>query len=230
MKKTLASLMLAGSVLGGLVAPASSVFASVVDNGDGTQTVQGQQDAQVEFKGQIGEIDPGTTDPTDPDAPGPGTDWIKVTLPTKVVYYSTSASAHKTIESGDYKVTNHSVYPVSVNVTGFVGEDGKSEPNIDKIGNLDLVSNQPSLKPQGPISLVKDSVAQKPNAKIAQLGADKTLSNYQDTTNLEASQTFAISGTTAPDAKLDEHTTLNNKLDITLVGLDKDGHDPATKA
>ena len=43
MKKTLASLMLAGSVLGGLVAPASSVFASVVDNGDGTQTVQGQQ-------------------------------------------------------------------------------------------------------------------------------------------------------------------------------------------
>ena len=44
--------------IGRVSSPCIISFASVVDNGDGTQTVQGQQDAQVEFKGQIGEIDP----------------------------------------------------------------------------------------------------------------------------------------------------------------------------
>lgn len=226
MKKTLASLMLAGSVLGGLMASVTSVSASVVDNKDGSQTVQGQQNAQVEFKGQIGEINPSdpNVDPTDPDAPGPGTDWIKVTLPTKVVYNSTPESAHKTITSPAYKVTNQSVYPVDVQLTGFVGADGKSAPDINKVGDLALKAGATS------IDLVKAKVAQTPNASIFKLGTDPAKKNRQDTTGLKMDSTFNIAGTTAAGAKLDERTTLNNKLNITLVGLDKDGKVPAPKA
>lgn len=221
MKKTIASLMLAGSVLGGLVAPTLSVSASVTDNGDGTQTVTGQQNAEVEFKGQIGEIDPGNTDPTDPDAPKPGTDWIKVKLPTKVIYYSTSESSHKTIDSGNYKVDNLSSYPVDVQLTGFVGEDGKSAPNIDKIGTLDLKAGDTT------INLVKDTAVISPNGSIFKLGANKKAINPQDKTGLPSDSSFKFEGVTAKDADLKNRTTLENKLEITLVGLDADGHVPS---
>lgn len=220
MKKTIASLMLAGSVLGGLMAPASSAFASSVDNGDGTQTITGQQNSQVEFKGQIGEIDPGTTDPEGPDAPGPGTDWIKVKLPTKVVYYSTAASKHQTIDSGDYAVNNLSAYPVDVQLTGFVGSDGTSAPNVNKVGNLALKAGATS------IDLVKNSAAQTPAASIFKLGANSSVTNPQDNTGLNADNSFKIAGTTATGADLSQRTVLDNKLDITLVGLDADGAVP----
>ncbi|WP_242359648.1 hypothetical protein [Lactococcus petauri] len=222
MKKIIASLMLAGSVLGGLAAPALSASASVVKE-DSTQTVVGQQDAQVEFKGQIGELDPATADPTDPDAPKPGTDWIKVKLPTKVVYYSTAESKHKTIDSGDYKITNESVYPVDVKLTGFKGEDGKAQPNIDKVQSLALKAGGTT------IDLVKGAVAQEPNASIFKLGVDSKKENRQDTTGLSQEGTFKISGATTEKANLSQRTILNNKLDITLVGLDKAGEVPAAK-
>lgn len=224
MKKTLASLMLASSALGSLMIPATSVFASVVDNGDGTQTITGQPNAQIEFKGQIGEIDPETADPTDPDVPGPGTDWIKVKLPTKVVYYSTSSSKHQIIDSPDYTVSNSSAYPVDVQLSGFVGGDGTSAPNIEKIGELSLKVGSTS------IDLVKGSTAQTPNSSIFKLGTDPGNTNRQDNTAFAASNTFKITGTTASGADLAKLSVLNNKLNITLVGLDKDGNVPAPKA
>lgn len=223
MKKTITILMLAGLALSASTGYTTYVSASVIDNGDGTQTISGQQNSQIEFKGQIGELDPATTDPMDPDVPGPGTDWIKVNLPTKVVYYSTSTSKHQTIDSGDYSVSNLSVYPVDVQITGFVGSDGVSAPNITKIGNLSLKSGSTS------IDLVKSSIAQTPNASIFKLGADTANINKQDNTSLAPSNTFKVEGLTTPGVDLSQRSILDNKLDITLVGLDRDGNIPTPK-
>lgn len=223
MKKTITTLMLAGLALSASTGYTTYVSASVIDNGDGTQTISGQQNSQIEFKGQIGELDPATTDPMDPDVPGPGTDWIKVNLPTKVVYYSTSTSKHQTIDSGDYSVSNLSVYPVDVQITGFVGSDGVSAPNITKIGNLSLKSGSTS------IDLVKSSIAQTPNASIFKLGADTANINKQDNTSLAPSNTFKVEGLTTPGVDLSQRSILDNKLDITLVGLDRDGNIPTPK-
>lgn len=220
MKKTIASMMLAATALGGLMAPSISAFASEVNNNDGTQTITGQQDSQVEFKGLIGEIDPGTTDPEDPDVPGPGTEWIKVKLPTKVVYYSTADSKHEQIKSGSYDINNLSAYPVDVQVTGFVGADGTSAPNIDKILDLKMMSGNKA------IDLVKQEKVSTPNDSIFKLGASSKATNPQDNTDFEETNQFNIVGSTVTSSDFTKQTTLDNKLDITLVGLDADGKVP----
>ena len=91
---------------------AGQVFA---DEGD-SQTIEGikgETSADVITRGNLGKIDP-----TDPITPLPEGDdrWIKVTLPTAVVFESTEDQTG--IKSSDkYEILNESGRPVKVDVT-----------------------------------------------------------------------------------------------------------------
>lgn len=126
-KKTVSSTLL-GMILLGFSSP---VFAAEGD----LQTINGkdgQTSAEVTARGNLGEIDP-----TDPETPLPEGDdrWIKVTLPTAVVFESED---QETITSPkNYEIKNESGRPVKVdvksyNVTGGEGVPALTELNIKR--------------------------------------------------------------------------------------------------
>lgn len=90
-KKIMTSAVLLGMMTLGF---AGQAFA---DEGD-TQTIEGtngENSANVITRGNLGKIDP-----TDPETPLPEGDdrWIKVTLPTAVVFESDSSDAKKSLQ------------------------------------------------------------------------------------------------------------------------------------
>lgn len=220
MKKVMSSFLLAGLIL----AQASGVVATVVDNTDGTQTITGEREASMEVVGKIGQFDPGTTDP-DPEGPEPGEDaWIKVTLPTSVAYYSTGSSQHKEITSNEHKVVNESNYPVRVKLTGYT-KDGTGQPDVTGIKNLSLGGISQ------PIPLVIDGLAQEFDsgqgaAGVFDLGAGGETPAAGEFTG-PSTGTFKFSGETdSTGIDLSQQTVLDNTLHFTLSAMDGDGHVP----
>ncbi|EDN7802714.1 hypothetical protein V8429_002848 [Listeria monocytogenes] len=132
-KKMMTSAVLLGMMSLGF---AGQAFA---DEGE-TQIIdgmKGQTSADVTTRGNLGKIDP-----TDPETPLPEGDnrWIKVTLPTAVVFESDSTDAKKITSSvSNYEIKNESGRPVKVDVEkyaikGGAGAKALSELNI-KRGN-----------------------------------------------------------------------------------------------
>lgn len=82
------------------------------------QTVDGENSADVIINGTIGKLDN-----TDPDATIPeGSDeWINVTVDTATAFHTTTASAHKNIESADYSIVNNSGRGVAVTLNKMEG-------------------------------------------------------------------------------------------------------------
>ncbi|HCQ8747204.1 hypothetical protein [Enterococcus entomosocium] len=118
-KKIMTSAVLLGMMTVGF---AGQAFA---DEGD-TETVEGtkgENSVEVKTRGNLGEIDP-----TDPETPLPEGDdrWIKVTLPTAVVFESDSSDETKITSPKNYEIKNESARPVKVDVTKYVinGGDG----------------------------------------------------------------------------------------------------------
>ncbi|EDN7353299.1 hypothetical protein F3286_11780 [Listeria monocytogenes] len=118
-KKMMTSAVLLGMMLVGFSA---QVFA---DEGD-TTTIEGttgENSANVITRGNLGKIDP-----TDPVTPVPEGDdrWIKVTLPTAVVFESDSNDAKKITSVSNYEIQNESGRPVKVDVAKYTisGGDG----------------------------------------------------------------------------------------------------------
>lgn len=116
-KKIMTSAVLLGMMTVGF---AGQAFA---DEGD-SQTIQGTNDAnvaEVTTRGNLGKIDP-----TDPETPLPeGNDrWIKVTLPTAVVFESDSTNEEKITSVSNYEIKNESARPVKVDVIKYVITDG----------------------------------------------------------------------------------------------------------
>ena len=217
MKKTISSIMLAGTVLSGLAVPAFSVSAD-------TQTITGQNSASVTLKGNLGKFDPGNTDPTDPNAPGPGNDWIKVSLPTVLQY---SSGSNDKFVGGTGSVTNYSPYPVSYQVTKFTGADGKSSPDITHLVNLNIDNFVISTGvDDGTTDLVKDSKLVDPSSlKPIVLGGSGP--NRQDHTGRAGQEMLAVGGTLEKGTSSAKQVIQNNTLTFTLTGLDADGHVPA---
>ncbi|HBI6208346.1 TPA: hypothetical protein K8E15_001498 [Listeria monocytogenes] len=110
-KKMMTSTVLLGMMTLGF---AGQAFA---DEGD-IQTIEGtkgKNSADVTTRGNLGKIDP-----TDPETPLPEGDdrWIKVTLPTAVVFESGEDQA--SIKSSDkYEIINESGRPVKVDVKNY---------------------------------------------------------------------------------------------------------------
>lgn len=223
MKKTLTTILLGGAVLAS-TASATQTFASTTDHGDGTQTVTGENKSSVVFVGNIGEFDPGTTDPGKPGVPGPGDDsWIKVKLPTEVAYYSTGSSKHQIIDSNDSEVVNESAYPVSVKLSGFTDETGAA-PNTDYIAELKLVANNTIdlVSPDSDGDGVKEVFDNTTTPELFKLGANPNSAYPQDNISDAESKTFKFTGLTEGADSLKNQETVNNKLELTFVSLDAD--------
>ncbi|MGX7245352.1 hypothetical protein ACWOC1_10885 [Enterococcus quebecensis] len=82
------------------------------------ETIDGENSADVIINGTIGKLDN-----TDPDATIPeGSDeWINVTVDTATAFHTTTASAHKNIESADYSIVNNSGRGVAVTLNKMIG-------------------------------------------------------------------------------------------------------------
>ena len=118
MKKLISFGLLIFSLMGSLVGAQTTDIQSPDDSGD------------VEVRGVFGfdNTDPNSPEPTDPDQ------WINVTLPTAVLYWSDPLSNHQSIisntdaqNSPSYPIVNHSGRPVSVSVADYVGDTGSLE-------------------------------------------------------------------------------------------------------
>lgn len=143
-KKIMTSAVLLGMMTVGF---AGQAFA---DNGD-TQTIEGisgETSAEVKTRGNLGGIDP-----TDPETPLPEGDdrWIKVTLPTAVIFESDSTDAEKITSVSNYEIKNESARPVKVDVTKYVinggdGVDALAELNIKRGAGYEYDSSANAIK------------------------------------------------------------------------------------
>lgn len=108
MKKTnfLLTAMMLGLSVSGLTQLASA------------QTIDGENSADVIINGTIGKLD--NTNP-DTAIPEGADEWINVTVDTATAFHTTTASAHKNIESADYSIVNNSGRGVAVTLNKMIG-------------------------------------------------------------------------------------------------------------
>ncbi|MCL2113351.1 MAG: hypothetical protein FWH31_05305 [Streptococcaceae bacterium] len=136
------------------VAMLSAVTLTVKAN----QTIVGPTNtADITVKGQIG-FDPGEGGETiDPE------DWIKVKLPTAVVFSSTAGDNHESIKSAEYAIQNLSVKSVDVTVSDY---DSNESEIGSYISDLWVKSTNESTNPS--------------NNTEVQVIADGTLTHPED--------------------------------------------------
>lgn len=108
-------------------------------DGEGeTQTIEGEKDTpttgEVMTRGHLGEIDP-----TDPDTELPEGDdrWVKVTLPTTVIFYTEEKNTITSPEN--YEIINESARPVKVDIENYEFAGG-SNVEIEPLTLLSLNS------------------------------------------------------------------------------------------
>lgn len=212
-KKIMTSAVLLGMMTLGF---AGQAFA---DEGD-TQTIEGikgKNSAEVKTRGNLGEIDP-----TDPETPLPEGDdrWIKVTLPTAVVFESDSNDATKITSVSNYEIKNESGRPVKVDVEKYVinggdGVDALAELNIKRGSGYvyDSDTNAINESATSSVKLTKaqgegnDAINQElvrlanNEGKIGGKTSAKTTTNFEftgaiDTTQLDESKNFVESNLT----------------------------------
>lgn len=82
------------------------------------QTIDGENSADVIINGSIGKLD--NTAP-DTNIPEGSDEWINVTVDTATAFHTTTASAHKNIESADYSIQNNSGRGVAVTLNKMDG-------------------------------------------------------------------------------------------------------------
>ncbi|HHD1571925.1 TPA: hypothetical protein ACN1ND_002437 [Enterococcus faecalis] len=212
-KKIMTSAVLLGMMTVGF---AGQAFA---DEGD-TQTIEGtngENSANVITRGNLGKIDP-----TDPETPLPEGDdrWIKVTLPTAVVFESDSSDAKKITSVSNYEIKNESGRPVKVDIAKYVinggdGVDALAELNIqrgdgyiydsnEKVINESAVSSVKLTKAQGQGNdAINQELVRLANNKgeIGGKTSAKTTTNFEftgaiDTNKLQESKNFVDSNLT----------------------------------
>ena len=156
-----------------------------------------------------------------------GRDWIQVKIPLSVGYYSTADSQHKNISSNMYKIDNLSDYPVKIELSGFVGNDGISNPIITGIRDLSMVLDTTS------ISLVTNGISENFNdtdksSNLYILGSGST-SPASGNFKGQSSGVFSFTGATDSNIDIKKELLLDNQLNFTLTGLDGDGNIPSDK-
>lgn len=173
---------LLGTALVGLMVVGASgqvLAATVVNNPDGTQTVNGKGTPEGEdvtgvmpVRGNLGEADN-----TDPEAPidENSNDWINVTFPTAAIF---AADKDGNIESGTYKMKNNSGRGVDISVLGYEIDEEKSAPEaLAALTELKLVASDD----RGDIILAQNgaSVITGPDKKIGRLQAVNGFVNFE---------------------------------------------------
>lgn len=205
------------SVLTGMVALgiSSPVFAAEGDY----QTISGkdgQTSAEVITRGNLGEIDP-----TDPDTPLPEGDerWIKVTLPTAVVFESED---QETITSPkNYEIKNESGRPVKVdvasyNITGGDGVPALTELNIKRSAGYQ--GNETVNLVTGTASVQNYTI----NEEFVRLANNE--GNFGSVTGTGANTTnFEFTGKVDKDALSDKSNYVESKLNFKFTALRMDG-------
>lgn len=108
MKKT--NLLLTAMMLGLSVSGVAQVASA--------DTIDGENSADVIINGTIGKLD--NTDATT-NIPEGSDEWINVTVDTATAFHTTTASAHKNIQSADYSIVNNSGRGVAVTLSNMTG-------------------------------------------------------------------------------------------------------------
>lgn len=205
------------SVLTGMIALgiSSPVFAAEGDY----QTISGkdgQTSAEVTTRGNLGEIDP-----TDPETPLPEGDdrWIKVTLPTAVVFESED---QETITSPkNYEIKNESGRPVKVdvasyNITGGDGVPALTELNIKRSAGYQ--GNETVNLVTGKASVQNYAI----NEEFVRLANNE--GDFGSVTGTGANTTnFEFTGKVDKDALSDKSNYVESKLNFKFTALRMDG-------
>jgi hypothetical protein len=210
-KKAVAASVLVGMMTMGM---SSQVFAAEGDN----QTISGkdgQTSAEITARGNLGEIDP-----TDPDAPLPEGDerWIKVTLPTAVVFESED---QETITSPkNYQIKNESGRPVKVdvasyNITGGGGVSALTELNIKRTAGYQ--GNETVNLVSGTAEKQNYSI----NEEFVRLANNE--GNFGAQSSAANSTTFEFTGTVDKNALAEKSNYVESKLTFKFTALRMDG-------
>lgn len=205
------------SVLTGMVALgiSSPVFAAEGDY----QTISGkdgQTSAEVITRGNLGEIDP-----TDPDTPLPEGDerWIKVTLPTAVVFESED---QETITSPkNYEIKNESGRPVKVDVASYNITGGDGVPALTELN----IKRSAGYQGNETVNLVSGTASVKNyaiNEEFVRLANNE--GNFGSVTGTGANTTnFEFTGKVDKDALSDKSNYVESKLNFKFTALRMDG-------
>ena len=210
-KKAVASI-LTGMVALGISSP---VFAAEGDY----QTIEGKDgktSAEVTTRGNLGEIDP-----TDPETPLPEGDerWIKVTLPTAVVFESED---QETITSPkNYEIKNESGRPVKVdvvsyNITGGDGVPALTELNIKRSAGYQ--GNETVNLVTGAASVQNYNI----NEEFVRLANNE--GDFGNVTGTGVTTTnFEFTGKVDKDALSEKSNYVESKLNFKFTALRMDG-------
>ncbi len=205
------------SVLTGMVALgiSSPVFAAEGDY----QTIsgkEGQTSAEITTRGNLGEIDP-----TDPETPLPEGDdrWIKVTLPTAVVFESED---QETITSPkNYEIKNESGRPVKVDVASYNITGGDGVPALTELN----IKRSAGYQGNETVNLVSGTASVKNyaiNEEFVRLANNE--GNFGSVTGTGANTTnFEFTGKVDKDALSDKSNYVESKLNFKFTALRMDG-------
>lgn len=205
------------SVLTGMVALgiSSPVFAAEGDY----QTISGkdgQTSAEVITRGNLGEIDP-----TDPETPLPEGDerWIKVTLPTAVVFESED---QETITSPkNYEIKNESGRPVKVDVASYNITGGDGVPALTELN----IKRSAGYQGNETVNLVTGTASVKNyaiNEEFVRLANNE--GNFGSVTGTGANTTnFEFTGKVDKDELSDKSNYVESKLNFKFTALRMDG-------
>lgn len=211
MKKTnfLLTAMMLGLSVSGLTQLASA------------ETIDGENSADVIINGTIGKLD--NTDP-DTNIPEGSDEWINVTVDTTTAFHTTTASAHKNIESADYSITNNSGRGVAVTLNKMVGTPKYVDTLTINAKGSGLVAapTATNLVESNALSdLTSAPVWMRLANKDGRLNIDTdTASAYANTAK------FYYTGTTVADlpANVEQNTTAENyTLTLKFTSIQKDG-------
>lgn len=178
--KKIKTLLTAGALVLSL-ALGSAAFAEQTIDGR-----EGDTSGDVEVNGIIGSFDNTTPgpEPVDPN------EWINVTIPTKVLFYTTEASNHETIVSPTYNVTNNSAKGVIVEASQVTSPQAIAEIDELNINNIELINS-------GVVTLVA--------TELFELG--------DNTTGATARSTFNFNGSATP---IDPDSEVNPTFNLVL--------------
>ncbi|NHJ00425.1 hypothetical protein ET007_10105 [Lactococcus garvieae] len=205
------------SVLTGMVALgiSSPVFAAEGDY----QTISGkdkQTSAEVITRGNLGEIDP-----TDPDTPLPEGDerWIKVTLPTAVVFESEDQET--IISPKNYEIKNESGRPVKVDVVSYNITGGDGVPALTELN----IKRSAGYQGNETVNLVTGTASVKNyaiNQEFVRLANNE--GNFGSGTGTGVNTTnFEFTGKVDKDALSDKSNYVESKLNFKFTALRMDG-------
>ncbi|MCO5446154.1 hypothetical protein NG844_01795 [Enterococcus faecalis] len=203
MKKILLSLLLSTS---SLLITSITVSAEVIDNGDGTSTINGESSTTIPINGTIGASN------TDPDGGLPENDdaWINVTVPTTTTFGAKSGNAGAMLLSPTYTVKNNSGRGVSVSYDNITGSTTTSGLNL----NLTPVAGSNAQVIATPLELVKSDVLQTTTKSLANLGAVNTVGGSEG-------GTFTYTYTGNVTKAVDSATSVSYNMTLSFKALDK---------